>query len=184
MLLVETIKMNEQSASEERSSLPLGGRFFNHDRSSSTHRCQLPSGNHVIRSADDLIFEVIEKVEMDVVSIDRQIEALRADRRRMQEKLRRLQEAHGVGADSGVIEVQVPRIDSMSVSKAVRAVARELAIRLKRPIRRTEILASLKAAGIAVGGRDPAKTVTRVMSRAKDEFTHDGEGYALADVDG
>lgn len=132
-----------------------------------------------MRSANDLISEVIEKIEMDVVSIDRQIEQLRADRRGMQEKLRRLHEAYGAGADSVAVEVEVPELEMMSVSKAIRSVARELAVRLQRPVRRTEILESLRASGVAVGGKDPAKTVTRVMNRAKGEFVHEGEGYAL-----
>lgn len=134
-----------------------------------------------MRSADDLIGEVIEKVASDVASIDRQIEQLRANRRRLQEKLQRLHEAQEVGTASPVVEVEVPELEMMSVSKAVRSVARELAVRFGRPVRRTEILGTLRTSGVIVGGKDPAKTITRVMSRAKGEFFHDGDGYALRD---
>ena len=130
---------------------------------------------------DDLLAEAIARLRSEIAAINRQAEQLDKIRQSKMGKLHRLMEAHSFETEPSA-PLEELNLDESSVSKAIRTVARELATKHGRPVRRTEILDSLRASGITVGGKQPAKTVTRVMTRAKDEFVHEGDGYVLKEA--
>lgn len=130
------------------------------------------------QGVDDLLSEAIVRLKSEIAAIDRQVEQLDKIKQFKTGKLTRLLDAHRFDTEPSA-PLEELNLDDSSVSKAIRAVARDLATRLGRPVRRTEILDALRASGIVVGGKQPAKTITRIMTRAKDEFAHEGDGYVL-----
>ncbi|MDW9386699.1 hypothetical protein GOA99_18780 [Sinorhizobium meliloti] len=130
---------------------------------------------------DDLLSEAIVRLKSEIAAIDRQVEQLDKIRQFKAGKLTRILNAQGFDTEPPA-PLEELNLDDSSVSQAIRAVARDLTTRHGRPVRRTEILDALRASGIVVGGKQPAKTITRVMTRAKDEFVHEGDGYVLKEA--
>lgn len=67
-----------------------------------------------------------------------------------------------------------------SVAAAIRSTARDLIWGQKRAVDRREVLEEALRRGIPVGGKDPSKTVTRILTRSS-QFTNTGTGYVMTD---
>ena len=64
-----------------------------------------------------------------------------------------------------------------SVSSAVRKLAREMMKDLNRPVTRAELVKAVRDAGLSLGGENPDKTMSKILTRGKvPQFRSVGHG--------
>lgn len=76
-----------------------------------------------------------------------------------------------------IVAARPRKISGDTTAAAIRRTAHELIAAKNRPVTRTEILAAAMDAGIAVGGKKPEKTISKVLTRGSPpEFFSIGPG--------
>jgi hypothetical protein len=146
---------------------------------------------------DDAVSESARDLRMRLKKLDLDIDWLQRQRSALLSALQALENESGT--DGALLDQQQstqanvtaeedktpPKAQEMwvpgdSVAAAIRATARELIWSQKRPVDRREVLEAAVRRGIPVGGRDPSKTVTRILTRSS-QFTNTGAGYVMTD---